>query len=134
MPRKKSARRTVAKRSRRISAGLKRAYIETSYYVRIDGRSLVIRIGKMTDELRAALKAHRCRGFAFITAWNPGSRKLSRRENDLRHGALVRALKKKRLRVYVGWGRGADGKWAEKSVFVPGMRLRDAVAIGSRFG
>ena len=128
------ARQRTTRTSRPISPRLQRAYRATLYCVRVGRVALVIRIGEISAGLRAVLQAHNCRGFAFITAWNPGSRKLSRRENNLRHARLLGDLRRKRLRIYPGWGRSADGRWREKSVFVPGIRLREAVALGSRYG
>jgi hypothetical protein len=72
---------------------------------------------------------------AFITAFNPGSTRLSDSENEHRHNRLIQHLKEMGLRCLTGRGVGdsSDGP-AEESLFVIGITADDAKTLGRKFG
>lgn len=71
--------------------------------------------------------AHR---WAIVTAWNPGGG-LQPRADNLRAGRALLALVAPRPHLP---GVNGEGQWAEASVIVPGLRLREAAELGRRFG
>jgi hypothetical protein len=103
---------------------------------------LTIRIGRRCPRLDRLLASQHVGSWAFVTAWNPGSRPLSRKANDMRHRRLLRVLDdwKRQLpdgrRAWLpGVGRPHDETWSpEVSVLVLGMSVADARKFGRRFG
>jgi hypothetical protein len=72
--------------------------------------------------------------WAFITAWNPGSRQLARAENERRQKALIAELSG-RYRLYPGAGLGDAGDWSpELSTLVLGLPQAQAIARGRAWG
>ncbi len=119
-----------------IACALRAAYEATSYVVHespVGG--FTIRCGDVSPALDALLAAAGTDTWAFITAHNPGSRRLDDAENRRRHAALVEEVGRRGLVCHAGAGRGDDGAWpAEESVLVPGLDEAAAVAIGRAFG
>lgn len=71
--------------------------------------------------------------WAFITAWNPFSQALPRRQNHAAQQALLAALRKLRstrlIRAAIGVGR----HWREPSLFVIGPVLAEMDALAQQF-
>ena len=113
---------------------LETAYRATSYVVDGPHGRLVVRIGERTPLLDELLTRHAAREWAFVTAYNPGSRRLSEDENRLRHVELVRQVDSAGYVHYPGHGIG-DGDWpAEVSLLLVGIKPQDAAALGRAFG
>lgn len=75
------------------------------------------------------------REWAFITAWNPGSRQLALEENEARQAELVGIIRERGWRHFEGSGIPARGDWqAEASVLVLGISQGEAADLGRRFG
>jgi hypothetical protein len=110
------------------------AYRKTRYEAQTPGGKIVLRHGAHSPELDRILDA-RFPGWAFITAWNPGSNpRLSIDENRRRQKELEAALSP-RYRTFPGKGVGDDGRWpAEESVLVLGISRGEALAVGRQFG
>ncbi|GGL83099.1 hypothetical protein GCM10010840_21080 [Deinococcus aerolatus] len=68
--------------------------------------------------------------WAVVTAWNPGGR-LQPRADNLRAGRELLDLIASRPHLP---GVNGEGQWAEASVIVPGLHLREAAELGRRFG
>jgi hypothetical protein len=117
-------------------ADLRAAYEATSYVVHASPvGGFTIRCGAVSPALDALLAAAATDTWAFITAHNPGSRRLDDAENRHRHAALVEEVRRRGLVWYDGAGAGNDGVWpAEESVLVPGLDEAAAVALGRAFG
>jgi len=119
---------------------LLRAYHATDFIVRRP--RLTIRVGRRCAMLDRLLTRVNVKEWAFVTAWNPGSRPLSRQANDARHRRLLRHLarwkrsKPDRARTwFAGVGRPRDGLWKpELSVLILGISAVDARRLGARFG
>lgn len=109
------------------------AYQETEYRVR--NPSFCIRIGALHPELDSWLI---CRGYstwAYITAWNPGSRRLSKEENNRRQAELQADLKSGGWQSFAGAGVHPKGGWeAEESFWIPGISLDAALSLAKKFG
>ena len=109
------------------------AYEASRYQVLLASGTLVLRHGELAPALDALLDpaAHE---WAFVTAWNPASRRLPRPENERRQAALRRSLGG-RYRVFNGVGIGDDGRWPpEESVLILGIAHGKALALGQAWG
>lgn len=102
------------------------AYHNTDYHV--NGFQEPIRIGQISSEADAVLKANACTEWAFITAWNPMSEQLGEAENRFRNAGL-----KAQLGAWVvkeGAGCAREGNWPpEESYFIAGIPLESAVML-----
>ena len=108
-------------------------YEATRYEAHLPQGTVVLRHGEEAPALDALLD-HAAPFWAFITAWNPGSRRLSRPENERRQMALVRELSG-RYRLFHGAGIGDEGDWpAELSVLALGIPRDEALARGRAWG
>jgi hypothetical protein len=97
---------------------LRSAYLRT--VVTIDGRPAV--------EMVAGLGT-----FWVLTAWNPGSERLSDAENAERLRALCARLDELGHTWLPALGTSPDGTWSEQSVAVPGLDRDTALALGREF-
>ncbi len=110
------------------------AYRRTLYRVRIGAsRTIEIRVGRRTAELDRLLFDAGKRRWAFLTACNPGARRLGPSENGSRTRALRRALRAGRHMCFPGTGGADSGGWEEESFLVLGIALRDAERLRRRF-
>ncbi len=108
-------------------------YRATRYDAHLPQGVISLRDGEPAPALDALLRPD-APSWAFITAWNPGSRQLSRPENERRQKALVRELTG-RYRLFPGAGIGDDGNWPpELSVLALGISETDAIARGRAWG
>ena len=108
-------------------------YEEARYQAHLPSGVVTLLHGEVNPALETLLDPA-APGWAFITAWNPGSRRLSRAENERRQKALVRELSGT-YRLYPGAGVGAEGAWpAELSVLALGISEEDARARGRAWG
>ncbi|MCE9673197.1 DUF3293 domain-containing protein [Myxococcus stipitatus] len=117
---------------------LMEAYRATRYVIRphatTGGVEQVLQVGRLHPALDAALLSRGHHTWAFITAWNPGSRPQGKDENQRAQERLVAQL------VAGGWvpapaiGEAEDGSWSEQSLFVPGLPRGDAERFGRAFG
>jgi hypothetical protein len=107
---------------------LEAAYLATDYRVEdAPTGPFVIRIGKAIPELA---------GFewAFVTACNPSSVRLSNAENAHRMAELEAAVREGGWRYYRGSGVGRDGKWPpEPSLLIVGIGEAEALDLARRF-
>ncbi|MFP2932361.1 DUF3293 domain-containing protein [Pyxidicoccus sp. 3LG] len=114
------------------------AYMSTRYVVRPHAATgsleQVLRVGALHPALDSALAARGHREWAFLTAWNPGSRPRGEEENRRAQEQLVSQL------VAGGWvvasaiGEAEDGSWSEQSLFVPGLPRAEAERFGRAYG
>ena len=95
-----------------MHAALRAAYARTDY----EAAGIVMRIGRRSTEMDALLRAHAAWNAAFVTAWNPFSRRMPQGWNER---MLARLRQASRGRVLAeGWGRGPS--WAERHLLVAG--------------
>ena len=122
-----------------IPSALVRSYLDTVHRL-VDPAPLGVRAGRTHHGLRTLMKLHGDVPAAFLTAWNPESRPLSRRRNEAAQGELVAALDRRGLSHFRSWGHdalGADGPdpWPpEEGRVVLGLGLDEAARLGRRFG
>ena len=113
-----------------LDPALLAAYMDTDYMVS-DDPPLRLRIGERNDDARILLASFNVSTAAFITAWNPGSRRLTDEENEDRQAELLTEIEQRRLNYLVGVGEGKD--WQEYSYLVLGVSREDATALGRQF-
>ena len=71
----------------------------------------------------------------LITAWNPGSQRLTRTVNEQRQRDLIAEAQKRGYKVLPGRGVGTDPDWIpEQSIFIIGISGPDAEELGADFG
>jgi hypothetical protein len=122
-------------RERMTDDALLAAYRRTSFYADTARGRLVIRIGESHPDLDAILRASGCETWAYLTAFNPGSVRLSDAENDRGQRELEDALRPLEHPMFPGEGVGDDGTWPpERSILVLGIEREAALLLGRRFG
>jgi hypothetical protein len=108
------------------------AYRRTTYVVAVQD-PVFIRIGWNPRRLRRLLQIHHVSDWAFITAWNPESVRLSDAENARRNEALAAELRR-RWTLVDGQGVGDDGTAPEASFLALGIGRAAAVAAARKYG
>lgn len=108
------------------------AYRETHYCVEGDA-SITLLVDQKNDALAALHKAAGVESSAFITAWNPYSRKCDDETNAELQKELIDELTTRGLRFVNGVGRHPASDWAEPSVLVLGVSLEAAKRLGVRY-
>jgi hypothetical protein len=117
--------------AQKLTAELRLSYSTTSYVINDARREVIIRPGVKSRDVDRLLCRFGAQGAAFVTAWNPHSRMLSRSLNHQRQGRLERQLSRMRLRYMRGEGRGETDAWPpERSALVLGATRETAMAIG----
>lgn len=121
--------------NKEISAELALAYRSTSYVADTPKGEIIIRIGSASALMDELLADKRVREWAFLSASNPGSKKLTETENSGRYEKLRSVLIELEKEFFEGYSRADDGGWPdEKSALVIGISLNEALEIGKRFG
>jgi hypothetical protein len=109
-------------------------YQHTTYRVTSVTPAIDIRIGEPCLALDALLDKHAARSWAFITAWNPGSKKLDAGENQKRQAALEAEVKQGGCIFYRGAGVPDEKNWdPEESILIVGINSADAVKLGKKY-
>ena len=115
-----------------IDPGTVQAYRETEYVVHAHA-PVTLNVGVASPGLLAMYKTRRVDSCTFITACNPGSRRLPDVDNALRQGALARELRLRSLLFIEGVGQHPSNRWPpEPSFLVLDLSLEAAKALGSR--
>lgn len=114
---------------------LERAYRRARYRVELDDGPLELRVSEPNAELAALLASRGVRGAAFLTACNPGSRRLDEAANRAAQAALLEALTARGHPTLPAVAVDPDGRWPdEESVLVLGIEAAAAAALARRFG
>lgn len=111
-------------------ARLEQAYLRTTYAA---GLSLKLRVGQPHPFLDEMMAFRGLNEYAYLTAWNPGSRPLPEAENRERQERLKAALRGRHPLVE-GIATADDGAWREESILVLGIPREEALAVGRAFG
>lgn len=108
---------------------LERAYRSTTYAAAVPLR---LRVGEPNPLLDAFLAGLGVSEYAFLTAWNPGSRPASEDANRAAQQRLLARLDG--YATFVGAGEADDGSWPpEPSLLVAGLPREKAVELGREF-
>jgi len=118
---------------------LREAYRRTTYRVWAPGAQLQLRAGKPDAALAKLLREAWVQGAALLTAWNPGSRRCTREENESAQQRLIEELAqgghpclRARNEPDAAGGTGED--WTEESVLALDLTLPAARALALRYG
>ena len=114
---------------------LRAAYEATAYWVQAGPeRRFAIRCGVRSTDVDELLAAAGVETWAFITAANPRSVRLSDADNAARMAGLVDALRDRGHTHLPGAGKGDDADWpAEPSLLVLGIAEGEAEALARAF-
>lgn len=111
------------------------AYRRTRFCADTEQGQVVIRVGEDCPALDALLRAMGCATYAYITAFNPGSIRLTDEENYARQSELNNIVRQLAHPAFPGEGIGDDGVWPpEQSILVLGIEYAAAVKLGRQFG
>ena len=108
------------------------AYRETEY--RVHGRgAFTIKVAEACPDLATAHRHHQVDCSAYVTAFNPSSRRLADKTNATRHAALGRWLHRQRLRAIEGVGQHPSNQWpGEAGYLILGLSPKAARSLGAR--
>jgi len=107
------------------------AYQATSYEADTPMGKVSIRIGKLSPNVDRLLQANELSSWAFITASDPGSQKLSSSKNAQRHQQLLQDIANFGLLAFEGAGVPYDPNWdPETSLLILGIERDVAIATG----
>jgi hypothetical protein len=116
------------------NAELRAAYSSNSYCVEISGREIKLRVGEITGEFDAILRTRGVSEWAFITAFNPRSIKLTDKENKERDEQLGTTLREHGYSALFCRTVDDDGEWPiEQGYVVLGIDRHDAENLARRF-
>ena len=119
----------------RSSAALWDAYRRTTYAARTGNGEIRIHPDRRSSDLDALLDQTRADQWAYITAYNPESRRLSDDDNAARQRALVQAVRDLGLTFFEGESVLDAATWPpEPSLLILGIPPDDARALGRQFG
>jgi hypothetical protein len=108
------------------------AYRETEYRVHGD-EPFVLSIGEDCEALAALHRRLRVDCSAYVTAYNPHSKKLDDVANSHRHAELGRDLRRRSLAAFEGIGQHPSNRWpGEVSFLILGLTLEAAKVLGSQ--
>ena len=118
----------------RILWHFRRAYRSTTYRVYLGRRRMDLRVGRRSFAAESFLQSLDTPCAVFITAHNPCSRPAGARENRAAQDRLLKDLRGLGLAGLPGEGIGQGRRWqAEESLFVPGLTLDRARALGRKY-
>jgi hypothetical protein len=118
-----------------VSQDLLEAYRRTTFIAYTPKARLALRVGHRSAQLDDLLAAQGATTWAYVTAFNPGSRLLPINDNVRRHRELESLVASLGFEWYRGEGIGGDHQWPpEASLLVLGIGRADAMRLGSRFG
>ena len=111
------------------------AYRRTTYAARTSVGEIQIHPDRPSPELDALLDQRGADQWAYLTAYNPGSRLLSSDENVRRQQALVEAVQHRGLTFFEGESVLDPAAWPpEPSLLILGISPDEARSLGRQFG
>lgn len=109
------------------------AYRGTHFCVESDP-PITLLVGQRNEALPTLHQVAGAASSAFLTAWNPYSRKCNDETNANLQKALADELRVRSLHFVPGVGRHPSSEWAEPSFRVLGISLEAAKELGNRHG
>ncbi len=111
------------------------AYAATHYVVNGIEPPFVLRGGQPSAELKALHERTRVACSAFLTAWNPGSRRRANEINQAAQSELEATLRAAGFSLFAGVAVDPTGDWPEEeSVLVLGIPRERAEQLGRHYG
>lgn len=120
----------------RIGPLLDTEYRATTFRVYVpEDAPIDLHVGEPSVRTDLLLARHGVEAWAFVTAWNPGSRSLPAEVNNARHTELLQVVREHGWRFFEGIGIPSNSDWEpERSVLALGVSRSDAAILGKRFG
>jgi hypothetical protein len=110
-------------------------YRLTTFWAELPEVAVALRIGERSEVLDRTLRERHVWSWAFVTAYNPGSKPVAPPENRRLQGLLLQRLRELRWPYVPGVGVGHASEWPpEESVLVLGITPAEALALGREFG
>jgi hypothetical protein len=107
------------------------AYARTNFWVELPSVCHALRVRKLHEAFDQFLGSTEFAEWAYITAYNPMSRRLSDEENQRRQRDLVATVKSLGLQTLTGLGVPDDPGWQpEPSILILGISRDDAKSLG----
>ena len=120
--------------ARSTEAALWDAYRATSFEAQTPVGCVRIRVDCPVPSLDRLLDAQNQRCWAYVTAWNPQSKRLADAKNREANELLRRELQDAGYTVYSGRGKPDDPAWEpETSMLAIGVSREEALQLGRRF-
>jgi Protein of unknown function (DUF3293) len=117
------------------SSTLEAAYLATTFRVEAPGGKIDIRVGHKQPKLDALLLQLGATEWAYVTAWNPGSRLARADQNTFAQDELLRLVRDRGFAFYEGLGIPDIEGWApERSIWIARIGRREAIELGRQFG
>jgi hypothetical protein len=117
-----------------IPADLVDQYRRTEYHVDFPGAPFMLRIETPSADLAALLAREKVSSAAFMTAYNPYSRKVTEAENRAANERLRRELDEAEFEVLPARAVNPLGDWpVEESFLIVGMEQPLAEEFGRRY-
>jgi hypothetical protein len=119
-----------------LSRTLVNSYRVAHYKVTGADFAFTLMVKKQSTDLLKLMKRHGVESAAFITAYNPGSKKFDRNINIRSQKALKGEIQRMGLPFFNGMGEDPTDKWGEgePSYLVLGMGQQSAEDLGKKFG
>src|SRR3954463_531688 len=115
------------------SEELEEAYKSTSYCVEARGEIIRLRVGLHNPQFDHFLGLSGASQWAFVTAFNPRSTKLTEHENQQRHESLAKLLKEKGYNFVPCNGVDDDNEWpTERGYVILEINRAEAEQIAKR--
>ena len=109
-----------------MNEDLLKAYLTTNYIF----EDFNLRINENHDAFRKYCEERKISSWAFLTAWNPQSKALSKEDNLMRNFELTEDLAN--YDYTLGFGKGDD--WpAEESFFIPNIDFEKAMTLAQKY-
>jgi len=116
-----------------IDPVLWKAYEESDFIVH-SIPEFVLNIGQFSDQLMQLLSFHKVTTAAFLTAYNPFSKQLSRDENSTRQSNLLKEMQSRGINFLQGLGQHPDQKWeGEPSLLILGIAFEAAKKLARTY-
>ena len=112
---------------------LDEAYRATDFWVDGLAGRFAIRIGQVSPRLEELLASAGATTWAYITACNPGSRRLPEDVNDERMRRLEEDVRKGPYLFHNGEGIGRDERWKEPSLLILDIDEASARQLALRY-
>ena len=110
------------------------SYLRTNYRALSGQHYIDFRINNVERYRPWRLTNHLVNKWAFISSENPNSILLTEQENAVRSAMLLRYLRKRNLRYFLGLGIPDSDDWpTELGFFVININLLEAKRIGYKF-
>lgn len=116
-----------------IDPVLWKAYEQTDFIVH-SAPEFVLNIGQLSDQLIQLFSINKVTTAAFVTAYNPFSKKLSRDENSVQQSIFVKEVQSRGLSFLQGLGQHPNHKWeVEPSLLILGIAFEAAKKLARTY-